>query len=112
VLSSGKDAAEHREQTAAASPSDMDVSRDGSQHSRGRDVDFRLSGNPIGQRQIARDHVYSEIADLHVATLASSSPVDVISTDRHTVKPWFQENSFAFNLPELQNSDSLCLEAG
>ena len=34
-----------------------------------------------------RDQVFSEIADLHVATLASSAPVDVISTDRHTVKP-------------------------
>jgi len=53
-----------------------------------------------------RDHVYSEIADLHVATLASSSPVDVISTDRHTVKPWFQGKiPFAFNLPELRNSE-------
>ncbi len=53
-----------------------------------------------------RDQVYSEIADLHVATLASSSPVDVISTDRHTVKPWFQGKvPFAFNLPELQNSE-------
>jgi anti-sigma factor RsiW len=52
-----------------------------------------------------RDQVFSEIADLHVATLASSSPVDVISTDRHTVKPWFQGKiPFAFNLPELQNS--------
>jgi len=52
------------------------------------------------------DQVFSEIADLHVATLASSSPVDVISTDRHTVKPWFQGKiPFAFNLPELQNSE-------
>ena len=53
-----------------------------------------------------RDHVFSEIADLHVATVASSSPVDVISTDRHTVKPWFQGKiPFAFDLPELQNSE-------
>src|SRR5271155_4177409 len=50
--------------------------------------------------------VFSEIADLHVATLASSSPVDVVSTDRHTVKPWFQGKiPFAFNLPELQNTE-------
>src|ERR1700674_1709719 len=58
-------------------------------------------------RELAyRDHVLSEIADLHVATLASSSPVDVISTDRHTVKPWFQGKiPFAFNLPDLQNSE-------
>jgi anti-sigma factor RsiW len=54
----------------------------------------------------ARNHILSEIADLHVATLASSSPVDVISTDRHTVKPWFQGKiPFAFNLPELQNTE-------
>lgn len=53
-----------------------------------------------------RDHVFSEIADLHVSTLASSSPVDVISTDRHTVKPWFQGKiPFAFTLPEVQNSE-------
>jgi anti-sigma factor RsiW len=59
----------------------------------------------LGTRS-GRDHVFSEIADLHVATLASSSPVDVISTDRHTVKPWFQGKiPFAFNLPELQNSE-------
>src|SRR3984885_2240797 len=54
----------------------------------------------------SRDHVFSEIADLHVETLASSSPVDVVSTDRHTVKPWFQGKiPFAFNLPELQNTE-------
>ncbi len=52
-----------------------------------------------------RDHAFSEIADLHVETLASASPVDVVSTDRHTVKPWFQGKiPFAFNLPDLQNS--------
>ena len=53
-----------------------------------------------------REQIYSEIADLHVATLASSSPVDVLSTDRHTVKPWFQGKiPFSFNLPELQTSE-------
>jgi anti-sigma factor RsiW len=47
----------------------------------------------------------SELADLHVATLASANPVDVISTDRHTVKPWFAGKiPFTFNLPELQNT--------
>jgi anti-sigma factor RsiW len=62
-------------------------------------------GSWSGKEQASRDRVYSEIADLHVATLASSSPVDVISTDRHTVKPWFQGKiPFAFNLPELQNT--------
>jgi len=46
-----------------------------------------------------------ELADLHVATLASANPVDVISTDRHTVKPWFAGKiPFTFNLPELQDT--------
>jgi anti-sigma factor RsiW len=45
---------------------------------------------------------FAEIVDLHVATLASANPVDVISTDRHTVKPWFQGRlPFSFNLPEF-----------
>jgi anti-sigma factor RsiW len=54
----------------------------------------------------ARERVYSELADLHVSTLASATPVDVISTDRHTVKPWFEGKlPFSFNLPELQGTD-------
>jgi anti-sigma factor RsiW len=53
-----------------------------------------------------RQRVYSELADLHVAALASTAQVDVVSTDRHTVKPWFQGKiPFSFNLPELQGSE-------
>jgi anti-sigma factor RsiW len=64
-----------------------------------------LTSAYLGSRP-GSNQVFSEIADLHVATLASSSPVDVISTDRHTVKPWFQGRiPFAFNLPELQNTE-------
>jgi anti-sigma factor RsiW len=44
----------------------------------------------------------TEFADLHVATLASANPVEVVSTDKHTVKPWFQGRiPFAFDLPDL-----------
>jgi anti-sigma factor RsiW len=47
-----------------------------------------------------------EIADLHVATLASPNPVDVVSSDKHTVKPYFAGKvPFTFNLPELQGSE-------
>jgi anti-sigma factor RsiW len=47
----------------------------------------------------------AEFADLHVSALASANPVEVISTDRHTVKPWFQGRiPFTFDLPELQGS--------
>lgn len=52
-----------------------------------------------------RKHAIAELLDLHVATMASPNPVDVISTDRHTVKPWFQGKlPFTFNLPEFENS--------
>lgn len=59
------------------------------------------------QRQnLLQQQFYGEIADLHVSTLASANPVDVVSTDRHTVKPWFQGKiPFTFNLPELQGTD-------
>ena len=63
-----------------------------------------LTSAYLGTRS-GRNRIFSEIADLHVATLASSAPVDVISTDRHTVKPWFAGKiPFTFNLPELQDS--------
>jgi anti-sigma factor RsiW len=53
-----------------------------------------------------RERELTEIADLHVTELASANPVDVVSTDRHTVKPWFAGRlPFSFNLPELQNSE-------
>ena len=43
----------------------------------------------------------TEISDLHVATLAANQPLQVLSSDRHTVKPWFQGKiPFTFNLPE------------
>jgi anti-sigma factor RsiW len=58
------------------------------------------------RERVGTEQLYGEVADLHVATLASSSLVDVVSTDRHTVKPWFQGKiPFAFDLPELQNSE-------
>src|SRR5882762_1496256 len=60
----------------------------------------------LGNRTLRQQHLYSELADLHVSTLASANPVDVVSSDRHTVKPWFQGKiPFTFNLPELQNTD-------
>ncbi|HEY7098046.1 MAG TPA: zf-HC2 domain-containing protein [Terriglobales bacterium] len=58
------------------------------------------------KRGQSRDQqVLAELADQHVMTLASANPVDVVSTDRHTVKPWFEGKiPFAFNLPDLGNS--------
>jgi anti-sigma factor RsiW len=52
------------------------------------------------------DDVFREVADLHTGDLASTNPYDVVSSDRHTVKPWFQGHiPFAFNLPEFAGTD-------
>jgi len=66
-----------------------------------------LGVNWYVQRDTARrQRLYSELADLHVSALASATPVDVISSDRHTVKPWFQGKiPFGFNLPDLQGTE-------
>ena len=51
------------------------------------------------------DQALAEAVDLHVTALASANPVDVVSTDRHTVKPWFQGRlPFTFNIPEMQGT--------
>jgi anti-sigma factor RsiW len=60
----------------------------------------------IGREHMKQEEAFSEVADLHVAALASPNTVDVASSDRHTVKPWFQGKiPFTFNLPELQNTE-------
>ncbi len=58
---------------------------------------------------VARPRSYdatAEFADLHINALASANQVDVISTDRHTVKPWFQGKiPFTFNVPDFNGTD-------
>ncbi|HEX4603998.1 MAG TPA: zf-HC2 domain-containing protein [Candidatus Angelobacter sp.] len=54
----------------------------------------------------AENAALDQLVDQHVTMLASLHPMDVISEDRHTVKPWFQGRiPFTFNLPEPNNSD-------
>jgi anti-sigma factor RsiW len=49
----------------------------------------------------------AEACDQHIATLAVNSPPEVISSDRHTVKPWFQGKlPFSFNLPQNLPGDT------
>ncbi len=51
--------------------------------------------------------IVTEACDQHVATLAANLPPQVLSSDRHTVKPWFQGRiPFSFNLPETLPSDT------
>ena len=47
----------------------------------------------------------TELADMHVTILAGANPVDVISTDRHTVKPWFEGRvPFGVPVPDLAST--------
>jgi anti-sigma factor RsiW len=56
-----------------------------------------LSGRQLHQTKT----LAAELLDQHLATLSSAATPQVISTDRHTVKPWFQGRlPFTFNLPD------------
>jgi anti-sigma factor RsiW len=50
----------------------------------------------------SRDPMIAGLVDQHITNLASANPVDVVSGDKHTVKPWYQGRlPFTFNLPDL-----------
>ena len=61
-----------------------------------------LTVSLLGWRQSHQTNTLAtELLDQHLATLASGATPQVISTDRHTVKPWFQGRlPFSFNLPD------------
>ena len=61
-----------------------------------------LTVSLLGWRQLHRTNTLApELLDQHLATLSSGATPQVISTDRHTVKPWFQGRlPFSFNIPE------------
>ena len=43
-----------------------------------------------------------ELVDLHSTIVGSANPIDVVSTDKHTVKPWFEGKvPFAVDVPDL-----------
>jgi anti-sigma factor RsiW len=56
----------------------------------------------LGWRQIHQTNTLAtELLDQHLAALSSGATPQVISTDRHTVKPWFQGRlPFSFNLTD------------
>ena len=61
-----------------------------------------LAASLLGSHQVHQSNTFSaELLDQHLATLSSGVEPEVISSDRHTVKPWFQGRlPFSFNLPE------------
>jgi anti-sigma factor RsiW len=58
----------------------------------------------VGWQQIHQTkNLSAELLDQHLSTLSTGATPQVISTDRHTVKPWFQGRlPFSFNLPDAQ----------
>jgi anti-sigma factor RsiW len=63
-----------------------------------------LTVSLTGWRQLHQANGLSaELLDQHLATLSTAATPQVISTDRHTVKPWFQGRlPFSFNLPDTE----------
>jgi anti-sigma factor RsiW len=60
-----------------------------------------------------RDPLMAGLVDQHITNLATVNPVDVVSDNRHTVKPWFQGRlPFTFNLPDLPAGGQLRLAGG
>ncbi len=57
--------------------------------------------------------ILAQLVDEHVSMLASEHPVDVISSDKHTVKPWYQGKlAFTFDPPELAKDSPFTLVGG
>jgi anti-sigma factor RsiW len=61
-----------------------------------------LAVSLLGWSQLRQSNTLAaELVDQHLAVLSVSAAPQVISSDRHTVKPWFQGRlPFSFNLPE------------
>jgi anti-sigma factor RsiW len=59
------------------------------------------------------NNTVAQLMDQHVVMLAGLHPMDVISEDKHTVKPWFQGKlPFTFNPPELAKDSPFTLLGG
>ena len=57
------------------------------------------------EHQSVQQQLVAQLVDQHVATLASPNPVDVVSTDAHTVKPWFAGKvPFSVDVPQLEGT--------
>ncbi len=61
---------------------------------------------PAGGNSTREDVIATEILDSHLRALQPGHLIDVPSSDRHTVKPWFQgKTAFSPPVPDLTNDD-------
>ncbi len=59
----------------------------------------------VWRQRASQQDIVSQLVDQHVQTLASSNLVDVVSTDQHTVKPWFAGKvPFSVDIPNLSGT--------
>jgi len=67
---------------------------------------FAITAAVVWRDRTLKQEVVAQLVDQHVSALASEHPVDVISTDQHTVKPWFAGKvPFSVDLPNLSGTD-------
>jgi anti-sigma factor RsiW len=54
-------------------------------------VAMSLSGTStwLALRGAAGDQVLAEVVDAHLRSLIAAAPIDIVSSERHVVKPWF-----------------------
>jgi anti-sigma factor RsiW len=59
-------------------------------------------GVALWTRRDPQDPIVAGLVDQHVIALSSANPVDILNSNMHVVKPWFQGKvPFTFNLPEI-----------
>lgn len=64
-------------------------------------------------RSHAANTTVAQLIDQHVTMLASANPVDIVSSNKHVVKPWYQGKlPFTFNPPELAADSPFTLIGG
>lgn len=74
---------------------------------------FAVFGFTWYSRSRVASPTVAQLIDQHVTMLASANPVDVISSNKHEVKPWYQGKlPFTFNPPELAADSPFTLVGG
>jgi anti-sigma factor RsiW len=64
-----------------------------------------FTAREVSLRGAQQAALVNEAVDEHIAAIAAGGP-EVVSSDRHTVKPWFQGRlPFSFNLPQALPAD-------
>lgn len=65
-------------------------------------------GFVLGRTTLVGASLDAQFVDAHVRSLLEEHAIDVVSSDHHTVKPWFAGRlAFSPPVPELANGDAL-----